>query len=753
MTAKYIINKIIFKKENPINNFYLILLTKDNYKLFGFNNFIPMKDDIIVSDSKNIIIKDSNKELEFKNVQFLLPETEHEQKIRLLHILNGDANIIDNFNKICKIKYGNEFWVNFYKWCLELQEIDNYEIDNFISTVFNYIIKYVCSFLQPFKKILSDEYNIKNLNHKQLMTLYKHKNFGPNIKSWNITGLKLLYEISGFSEETILKIARGLKMSINEISQLIIIGIFIKNGSTYIKYNYNNWLDYLSEYYDDIKTLSNDTFNNIIEDLIDSKDIIVINEDLLCYYYLYEKELSIAKTLIKIQYNEEKMSFLDFLNLKETSIKITLNDIYINDNPLDEEQKNGIFGIFTNKISIIHGQAGTGKSTLLTGLLSCIEAFEYKTKTDISIYFLTPTASAVQRIKDILSEKWDNLKKYYFGTLHGFIAKLKNNIKNISDNSFNIFIIDESSMIDILLLNELLPLLINYNIIILFLGDIRQLPSIGSGNILHDIIKCTISNIESSFKIFNCTELINTYRYDDKKILKNIINKILSGYDINEIDYINNLNNEFKLIIPDHNIKEIIKNECKNNDTIITPLNQNISKYTNTIRDIINPDKKEFDYNNFIFRIGDPIIYTKNDYNECNLFNGLTGKVIDIFNYDDENIIHLKISRDDKKDDYTFISNQQYLKFLRPAYMISVHKSQGREYDNILILLTESRILNKNLLYTAITRAKKSVTLISSLKLLNKTIKKKEKRKTLLKYMIIYEYEKRFCKDIWTCGI
>ena len=747
MSKQFIIKKIFPKRTS--SNWYGILTT-DNYKLFGFNYFEPMVDDIIICN--NLIQRDSdnNKEFDFKNAQFLLPKDEKLQIKRLLHLSNGNNKTINDLIfglSQNNIKYGDEFWNELYIYCSDLKEIDNYEINEFLTNLFDHIINYIASFLQPFKQKLNDEYNIKNLTIKQLTELYKHRKFGPNINSWNIDGLKELFNISGFGEETILKIARGLKLSIDDISQLIIIGIFLKNGSTYIKYDYNIWLEYLSNYSNNIGELSNDTFNDIIENMINSKDIILINEKVLAYYSLYQKELSIAKILINFQYNESAMSLLNISNRKESAFQDFLdeykeNEIY----DLDKEQKQGIINFIKNNISVVSGRAGTGKSTLLKGLLSCIEKCIFNTS--LQIFFLTPTASAIQRIKEILLEKWDDISKYDFRTLHGFNIRLEKNIDNILDkmkNNYNIIIIDETSMVDIILLNNLLTRLCKINknnITILFLGDTRQLPSIGSGNCLYDIIKSSYLPI---------TELQNTYRYDDKKVVKKIIDKILKGDDIIELDYINQLEEgtqkEFNLITPNNNIDDdistTIATQSKEHDIIITALNKDISKYTNIIRDVKNPkfDKIEFSYNYFLFRVGDKIIHTTNDYSEKNLYNGLSGTIESIYT-NEENITKIEIVRDDKQQNYTYSSDKQFIKSLRPAFMLSVHKSQGREYDNVLILLTNSRMLNKNLLYTAITRAKKKLTVIGSLQLLNKTSKKKEKRKTLLHDMIIYEYEK-----------
>jgi hypothetical protein len=221
----YIIKKIIHY--NNKNN-YFILLTYNNYKLFGYNNFEPLKDDIIKGDiierhDKNNFSNNNNNELEYNinHVQILLPNTEFEQRIRLLKFLNKDS-----FNLFTQINYGDDFWINIYKLSLEIPDIDNFTLNDSILNLFNHIKNYIFSLLSPFKKILIDKYKIK-LNSKQLFILFTHPKFGVNINSW-CNNLMLLYNIKGFGHKTIMMIANGIKLNIETKTKLIIINILIK---------------------------------------------------------------------------------------------------------------------------------------------------------------------------------------------------------------------------------------------------------------------------------------------------------------------------------------------------------------------------------------------------------------------------------------------------------------------------------------------------------------------------------------------
>ena len=608
---EYSIINIIFSKEIKLNYYFLILLTECNKKLFGCNNFIPMLNDIIKCNISKKKDGDSNEYDLNKNPIFLLPNNKNKQILRLLHFRIPQ----ENYN----ISYGKDFWINFYNYYLEIRDIENHTINDSITNLFKHIQNYINTFIGPFKKILLEKYNIKKLNCKQLIVLYTHPKFGIDITAWNINSLMLLYDIKGFGDKTIIMIAKKLKFKIEDISKLIMKDIFLNGGNTYIKYDYDDWLDEFANYENDINinNLSIDIFNDNIESLVNDNIIIKITENILCDYKLFMKESYIAESLIKIQYSD-RMSLLDILNKRrlictENDITnyLTVKDKY----KLDNEQKQGIINIFKNNVSVIHGKAGCGKTTLLKGFIKCVEEYEFETL--LSIFFLAPTAKAKMKMKESISESVDNINKYKFDTMHSFNIKLDKDISNYKKDfsyKFNVIIIDETSMIDIILFNEFLHLINDptYNFCIVLLGDYRQLPSIGSGNILQNIINS---------KKIPCTKLLETYRYLNKITLKNTIEKILIGEEISLQD--NTDYTQFKLItIPKNNIiEDIIKKESIDHEITITALNADIDKYTNIIRDIKNPmpiiknnnsinDLDEVEISKIKFRVNDPVIHT-----------------------------------------------------------------------------------------------------------------------------------------------
>lgn len=699
----YIISKIIYCEKQENNNDYYLICKSNNMKIKGYTKFIPKTDDII----KCNLIQDGI-EYKFikKDTKILLPIDKNTQQIRLLELFDGNDKLIDAYNKFT---YGKDFWINIYKLYLDLQVAEDTQIDKYFNIIIEHITNYIDSLIDPFIKNLN-KYNIK-LNNKQYIFLYTHPSFGFDITQWTIDDILLLFNIKGFGIKTIMMIANGLEMSIEHISMLIIYGIINNNnnGHTYLKYNYNDWLDEIKDYTKDIKLISKDNFNNIIKYFINKKMIIQINDNILCCSTLYNIELSIAENLINIRYSKYN-SLLNELKKSESTIETFLNNYYDDDgHALDKEQRQSIINVFLHKISIIYGQAGTGKSTLLQGLIKTIEEYSDKNiDKNLSIFFLAPTAKAMMRMKDVINKIRDDHSKYKFLTLQGFNKRLEHNLEKL--NNYNIIIIDETSMVSIELMNDFLNLIKSFNCTIILLGDYRQLPSIDSGNVLYDLIFS--ERIPS-------TELTKTHRYEEKPNLKRIINKVLNNRKINELDV--DESKEFILINPNNkkDYSDHIKSNCKDNDIIITPTNKNIYEYTNIIRDIKNPldNHKNSDdqlnelkfYNKclkqeFIFRIDDDVICIYNEPKE-ELFNGMLATIYKIY---EDKCIKLKRKEDNKIYSFDLYDDKNLLNHFVPSYMITIHKSQGQEYDNILILLTgNSMFLNNKLLYTAITRAKK----------------------------------------------
>jgi len=182
-------------------------------------------------------------------------------------------------------------------------------------------------------------YNI-NLNKSQCLFLYSHPKFGIDINSWNPNDLFILLHQYGFSDKTLLMIAKGLKLCSNKIIQYIIYIILNTNNDSYLQLSYKKWIFKIKEYTEDINELSKENFYNIINEMEEEKIIIFISDDLLYSYNNYNMEMNIAKYLYIIDKNN--FNLLQYLNKNISTIKNYLDELIVGDNNeyLDIEQLN-----------------------------------------------------------------------------------------------------------------------------------------------------------------------------------------------------------------------------------------------------------------------------------------------------------------------------------------------------------------------------------------------------------------------------
>ncbi len=739
----YKITEILHDSLCKNNSHNVILKLNGHLVTFGFMGLKPYEGDIIECD---LVPRDDHTSYKFNTYKVYLPLGEIAQIQRVNKILQNE-NYEYNYNTIknyfAQFNYGEKFWLNLFTKFNKDKDLDNiYEPLKIVGT---HSAKYYNSLIGHFK-IELEKIGIK-LYHNQYMELYLHPKFGFNISEWNGSDLFLLFNIECFTIKTILNIATGMKLSKYLICELIIIYCLSNSytGSTCIGYSYYKILDEimnqkdLSNEFESIqKILTEKNFEKIIGELIEKNSIIQIGN----YLYskkLYETEFEIARLLNQIN-NAQSIS--KSLELHEEKIINFINGYQVKPELyLNTEQKTGIAQVFNFPVSVIYGKAGTGKSSLLGGLLNTVEYVNNKfSSQQIQVFFLTPTAKAKMKLYSDILKNFDNYKDN-IRTINSF------NYFGLDDKSndfkkTNLFVIDETSMVDVFLMNEMLEILSKIpNVSILFLGDIRQLPSIGPGDFLNNIIQSGC---------FSATELTTVVR--NGGVITEVLDKITNGQMLNPKDY--TLTIDFQWIIPTgKNYLEYITKSIKSpDDMIISATNRAINDLTDEIRKIKNPNEKnctsfkyvDKDFNKITLKVGDPVIFNQN-FNQEGLFNGMSGKILEIVNsYNvtkQTNITKIQVEFEDFV--FTFDSDSEYIKYLKPAYMITVHKSQGQEYPNIIVVLSDSQLLNRNTLYTAISRAKKSVTLIVTEKILAKAIKRKNNRKTLLNYMFKYHFIKK----------
>ncbi|MGI6330100.1 MAG: ATP-dependent RecD-like DNA helicase [Bacilli bacterium] len=401
----------------------------------------------------------------------------------------------------------------------------------------------------------------------------------------------------------------------------------------------------------------------------------------------------------------------------------------------DEQQKEAIINSLNKNFSIITGGPGTGKTTIVKAIVDLFIELNNldRRNLDDQIALLAPTGRAAKRMKDLTG--------YYAVTIHRFLkwnketndfginANFKSNVKLV--------IIDEASMIDMFLLRSLFNGL-KENIKMIFVGDHNQLPSVGPGQIIQDLIE---SKIIPTFK------LESLYRQEEGSYIIDL------AYEINKGE----LSELWLTKQPDYNfiessreeIKKVIGKLCENalkkkyqpkDIQILVPMYNGINgihQINEIVRDIFNPltlTTKIFTYAHQDYREGDKVLQTKNN-NEVNVSNGDIGIIKKITKEDKKTII--KIDFDGELVEY----QPKDFEDLTLGYAISIHKSQGSEFKIVLIPmdLSFSRMLYRKLIYTAVTRAKKSLMLIGQKEAFLKSvhnIKEKERQTTFKDFLI-----------------
>lgn len=462
-------------------------------------------------------------------------------------------------------------------------------------------------------------------------------------------------------------------------------------------------------YIDDVKTkswefldISIDYINKELEYLIYQDDRLVCEDDALYLKSLYTAETKSA----------EKLQQLIESNIIK-KVNVTKEDInHFGEGAGIEYAEKQIEGIITackSNVMILTGGPGTGKTTTVNAIIHFLK------KSNLSVSCAAPTGKAAQKMTEATGENASTIHKLleaHNDAEKGFVFGRNETNKLDSD----VLIVDESSMIDMSLMYNILKA-VPERMKLIFVGDIDQLPSVGCGNVLNEMIASNVipvvklsfifrqgkqSKIKENSHIINEGHMpdlhnqkdsdfffINTKGMEQEAIRDNIIeyvcNRLPKYYNIKARD--------IQILAP-----------MKKGPTGVYELNSKMQeKLTakSTSRRISNGDT--------VFRIGDKILYTKNDYDK-DVYNGDVGLITDIIGNDNDD--------EDSNSNNTFVvdfgNKMKAFKFNEAsdfvlAYAMTIHKSQGSEYNIVVMPLTYANyvMLQRNLLYTGVTRAKK----------------------------------------------
>jgi len=465
-------------------------------------------------------------------------------------------------------------------------------------------------------------------------------------------------------------------------------------------------------------------------DLLIKEGKLYKEDDKIFPYKQYEAEIVNAKVLEKfvcrIVNSIDELEILNYVSKIENSLNIKY----------DDNQKESIINCLNSGISIITGGPGTGKTTIINALIKVYELIYPRNK----IILAAPTGRASKRLSLVTGIKASTIHSHLKWDLHS------NTFSVNKDNPLegDLLIIDEFSMVDNILLSKLLDASSNISQIVI-VGDDDQLPSVGPGNVLKDLIDSDLINIIRLNKIYRQNEISNIISLAHH--IKN--NEDVSEDFDNDVTFYETTNSEIKYRLLEYIKLAIKKGYDPNEIQVIAPMYSGINGIDNLnimLQEFFNPPsefKEEMKLGSVVYREGDKILQLKNQ-NEDGVYNGDIGVLISVEKNEETKGYKLIVDFDDNLVEYT---NGDFVNITH-AYCISVHKSQGSEYPLIISPFSYNyqRMLAKNLVYTAITRAKKKLVLIGDYNSFIYGINNNryQKRYTTLKERLIISVNKKF---------
>lgn len=507
----------------------------------------------------------------------------------------------------------------------------------------------------------------------------------------------------GLPKDDEYRIQSGVKYTLN---------YYINEGHTYVPKKL------LCEKAGQLMDISIESVSDVLVGMAFEGDIQIENLEGQAVVFLmpyYMAEQNVCKRLVAVNNAVLKIINADLDSL----IQVTEREKGLE---LSENQKFAVKSSLQNGISVITGGPGTGKTTIINAIMNILEHSGMKTA------IAAPTGRAAKRITETSG--------YYASTIHRLLEYYYSEGEDVmrfgktEENplEYDVVIVDEASMIDILLMNGLMNAIVPGTRVI-FVGDSDQLPSVGAGNVLRDIIDS---------EVIYSVKLTEIFRQAKESLIVVNAHKINKGEnpDFNEKDkdfFFLQKNSEKDML-------ETIKDLCvrrlpayfKDCDAmkdmqVLTPVRKgllgsiNLNKEMQAVLNPANPDLAEQKYGEKIFRVNDKVMQIKNNYQMTwkrienftegqGIFNGDVGFITHI----DKEFNEVVVIFDDSK--YVTYDVTQ-LDELELAYAVTVHKSQGSEFPIVIMPITwfPPVLATRNLLYTAVTRGKQAVVLVGSM--------------------------------------
>lgn len=462
-------------------------------------------------------------------------------------------------------------------------------------------------------------------------------------------------------------------------------------------------------------------FEQYLDVLKETKKIIIEDQVNVFDYQVYYDEINVSKAIAQILKNDK-------LDYKKEKISQAIQDVMnCNNIVYSDKQIEAIEKALLEPISIVTGGPGTGKSTVIKGIIEAYSSlFRKKDLIKNQIYLLAPTGRASKRLKEVTNHE-------NASTIHKFLGYQGNgrfNALSEGEITAKLIIIDEFSMVDINLISIFFKCVSPLTKIVI-VGDVDQLPAVGSGDVLRDLIES---------KEITTTRLNKIHRQaSDSSIisLAHDINEGILPYSIIEKQHDRNFISCNDEQIIDFTIT-VIKQGIESGMDLIRDIQVLVPIYKGTVgidsinyrlQDAFNPSDNEINYMGKRFRENDKVIQLINRQ-EKQVMNGDIGYIRAI-NKDGDSFKSLDVQFDFGSVHY----EKDELEDLTLAYAISIHKSQGSEFSLVVVPFSFKYwiMLKRKLIYTAITRAKKYLIMLGNIEAIRKgIIQIEDKRKTKL---------------------
>jgi len=458
-----------------------------------------------------------------------------------------------------------------------------------------------------------------------------------------------------------------------------------------------------------------------ITDLLEKKALLGDDQTVYLPYY-YQAEMAVAEDLFRLMITgKDSLGFLSAVEWKNAAQNSLSTGFELTD-----EQSEAVKMVFTKKVSILTGGPGTGKSTITGSIIQYVQSFGN------TVLLAAPTGRAAKRLSE--ATKLEAL------TIHRLLEYSPKNDAFLRNRSnpleTDLLIIDETSMVDLLLMKSLLDAVAD-GTHVLFIGDADQLPSVGAGNVLRDMIESGVIPTKRLTHIFRQSE--NSYIIENAHLINQGKSPVFPGdaEDFFLFSMEDSQKSEDWIVdIVVHRLPGkfgISPNEIQvlspmyRGPAGVTALNQRLQHALNPLRLGSNQHQS----GERIFREKDRVMQLRNNYDKL-VYNGDIGEIVRI---DPEEQV-MDVNFDGRIIHYEFNEIDE----LQLAYAISIHKSQGSEFPVVVLPVIKSHyiMLQRNLIYTAITRARKIVVLVGSRKAISIAINNNQtnKRNTRLSELL-----------------